>query len=461
MTPLPSHWIALPLPPADADDGALAGEAARWWALRFTPRAAVIDEALLLDVAASERLWGGRDALLQALAAASPVPPEGLPGQGPTALWALALLRLARAGRGVPAQVPDGLPLTTLSAARPHAAALARMGCRTWGALGALPRAGVARRFGQPLLDALDAARGQRATSLPWLQLPEQFDAGLELPALAESAPALLWSAGCLLVQLLAWLLARQCGVLALELSWRHDLRRVDGVELPPWQALELRTAEPTRDAGHLRRLLGERLARCRLAAPVSRLRLRALATGPLAPDSASLLPGAQVQGEALHELLERLSARLGADRVQALALHADHRPERMQDWQPFDTARHLQPLRSQAMPAAPAPGAPDAALMPAWLLRPPRRLDCVASRPHWQGPLRLLAGPHRIATGWWADEDGDPADGRATALREYYIAHNAAAGLVWIYRQHLPARLATQAPPGDRERWFLQGFYA
>ena len=178
------HWIALPLPWCD-ELAALAGTgtdrntgvlnaAAGWWALRFTPRVALADgEAVLLEVSTTERLWGGRDALqalvLQAWADASarcegegvaspPVRSAEEPahsfgsttaplphaptvwGTGPTALVAQARLRMALAGRICP---PEGraenLPLHTLTALRPHVASLERMGCRTWGALRALP----------------------------------------------------------------------------------------------------------------------------------------------------------------------------------------------------------------------------------------------------------------------------------------------------------------------------------
>ena len=63
------HWIALPLPwcdePAAIPGAAMQAAAAGWWALRFTPRVALVDgEAVLLEVSTTERLWGGRDALL-------------------------------------------------------------------------------------------------------------------------------------------------------------------------------------------------------------------------------------------------------------------------------------------------------------------------------------------------------------------------------------------------------------
>src|SRR3546814_14585493 len=47
-------WIAL-LPTRDDEFTAWG-----WWALQFTPRVARVDEALLMEVSGSERLWGGR-----------------------------------------------------------------------------------------------------------------------------------------------------------------------------------------------------------------------------------------------------------------------------------------------------------------------------------------------------------------------------------------------------------------
>ena len=57
------HWIALQPPPA------APATAWGWQGLRFTPRVARVDEALLLEVSASWRLFGGPQALLRALLA--------------------------------------------------------------------------------------------------------------------------------------------------------------------------------------------------------------------------------------------------------------------------------------------------------------------------------------------------------------------------------------------------------
>jgi len=455
------HWIALPWPhdeaPLPARAGVPTASPHAWWALRWTPRVAVLDEALLLEVSSTERLWGGSARLMAQLQASRPTP-DGPWAEGATALAALALLRLREAGQAVPAHVPQGLPLHTLSAARPHAASLARMGCNTWGGLRALPRAGIARRFGASLLQALDQGWGDAPDALAWLTLPATFDMALELPAPLDSAPALLHAADRLLSALQSWLRARQQGVLVLELVWQHDLRRYNGVDLPAQQALAVCTAQPTQELAHLRRLLAEHLARTTLAAPANQVRLRVRQAVALPHTCADLLPvalGAEPPGEPLHQLVERLVARLGAGRVQAPVLHADHRPECMQRWQAPGAAL------AQAGPPSAAPLAthgPDFALLPPWLLRLPLRLAVQGHRPCHHGPLSLLAGPQRIEAGWWSEagpEGVDPDGQGGSAVRDYFVAHNDSVGLVWVFRE----RLGSQAP--GPQRWFLHGFYA
>ena len=60
------YWIAL-LPSLEERT------AWGWRALQFTPRVAQVDEALLLEVSASEMLWGGRQQLLHYLRLMDPL----------------------------------------------------------------------------------------------------------------------------------------------------------------------------------------------------------------------------------------------------------------------------------------------------------------------------------------------------------------------------------------------------
>jgi protein ImuB len=460
------HWIALqPQPEAaqtsqpariDAelggtctdvlsDDLSDALAALGWWALQFTPKVARLEEALVLEVSASERLWGGLEPLIhQIIESDKPVDLVKY-AQGATSLIAIARLQATELAR----TVPDNLPLAALAAARPHLATLQRIGCTHWGQLRALPRGGVARRFGAPLLDALDRAYGEKPDIYPWLMLPEVFEATLELGSQVETAPALLFGARRLLNQLQVWLQMRQCGVLAFELMWTMDARRDTATQ----GQLVVRTAEPTGDMAHLQRLLGEHLARITLPAPVLYLRLRTLETQKLGGRSASLLPDEQQKGDSLHQMLERLSARLGPQQVLQLQARADHRPERMQVWQPASDATQLIARSAKRTGSDPQKCLQKDALYPTWLLAEPLKLAVCRNAPLYQGVLTLLAGPQRIETGWWAASD--------CALRDYFLAHSEQAGLLWIYRE----RLAGQGRAGHRADadtgWYLHGLFA
>ena len=65
-----------PMPGAPAADTPVAAppsiETLGWWALQFTPRVTWLDEALLLEVSACERLWGGQQSLMRLMTAWNP-----------------------------------------------------------------------------------------------------------------------------------------------------------------------------------------------------------------------------------------------------------------------------------------------------------------------------------------------------------------------------------------------------
>lgn len=423
-----------------------------WWALRFSPRVAVLEEAVLLEAQASCRLFGGQKALVRKLEQELPAAGGSGLAIASTALAALALLRTLDAlnedaqaalplmicnTRQLPARL-DALPYEHLSATHAHTGMLARLGCRTLGDVRALPRGGVSRRFGADLLEALDHAYGLRPETFAWIELPEVFRARLEFMGCIEIAEGMLFGARRLLGQLASWLLARQRGALAVTLSWEHDLVRRG--ELQNGQ-LQVRTAEATRDVGHLARLLSEHLARLILPAPVQAIRLEATHTEAMASSSASLLPDAVREGETSQQLIERLSVRLGAGHVLRASLQADHRPQHMQTWRPAG---------EKQLPGAVRPLPHHLQLQPGWLLREPLRLLMQGDRPLYQGPLLMLAGPERLESGWWSLLSAAETEGDELALRDYFVARSPKAGLLWVYRRRSAGEPA----------WFLQGIY-
>ena len=481
-------WIALRI--------SITTEAAQQWsedaaalqrvvaslALGFTPRVALVDEAVLMDVTGSLRLFGGLARLMQLLEqkiqlffASNQVSALIERAQGATSLIALGRLRMQQDQPGpVKKRVAD-LPMDTLTAARAHLGVLERIGCRTWDDLLRLPRDGVARRFGAELLEALDRARGTVADDYAWQVLPEHFEEKLELNALVTHGPALMAGVERLLVHLHAWLLGRQSGLCALKIIWHLDKRR----DVPPTGELEIRTAQPAQDLRHMARLISEHLAQQKLPAPVHSLTLQSLVTELLADSAAatgSLLMEARQQGDSAVELVERLSARLGDAHVQAWQPCCDHRPELMQRWVAARSAiksiaASAQPVRARAIkglkrttPHAYAFAQTRAeALYPAWLLPEPLRLQAAGNSPVYQGKLTRLAGPQRLEAAEWllADRDNRSAEPglceKPWAFRDYYIYRSQQGGLLWVYSE----RLGSAAQAGRQRTWYLHGFFA
>ena len=436
-------WAAMLLPPRpdEALPSAEALRAVAIWALQFTPRVAVCEDTVLMEVEASARLFGGRRALRDRMVQ------EGRDLGVSSVAWAvnsLAAQAFARAGLENGFKRPldellDRLPLKVLGAVQAHEATLARLGCRTLGDVRRLPRGGLSRRFDKALLLALDRAYGLQPEAHSWIEVPETFEARLELLSRVEMAPALLFGARRLLLQMCGWLAARHSGISAFTLHWAHDAMRSrsagEGGELC------IRTAEPSRHLEHLCRLLAEHLAKVELQAPVGELRLVATEIVALDEKIASLLPDPAQDGESLQLVLERIAARIGPEHVLRPVLADDHRLEWMQMWQPL-------PQPKSVRKPAPAPQMPQ----PSWVLPQPLKLATRGDRPMYQGVLHLLTGPHRVEGGWWHRiGQGDEAT-TAHVERDYWVALSEHAGVLWVYQQRL-AR--------DETAWYLHGIFA
>lgn len=391
--------------------------------LRFTDHVAVEPpHDVLLEVGASRRLFGGLGPLLAGVDAL-------LAALGRTAVRGLAptpaaARLLARSGGGEvtdPAALGRTLGALPWAALEPDAATAARLagwGLATIGECLALPRAGLARRLGPGLVDALDRLRGERAETMPRFQPPARFEGVLPLPAESAGIELPLLALERLSAELEAWLRARDAGVQRLAL----DLHPPRGPRTTVWVGL----ATPARDAAHLHALARARLEHVDVPGMIAAVGLRAQRPVAYAPPPADLWRDAGA--EPPERLLERLHARLGRDAVHGLALHADHRPERA--W-------------SRGAPGAAPPHEPARGLpRPLWLLRAPAALTLDArGRPRCRGALELLDGPERIETGWW---DGDDVE------RDYFVARNPDGSTLWIYRERRVPRT-----------WYVQGLFA
>jgi protein ImuB len=311
-----------------------------------------------------------------------------------------------------------GLPVRVMTCDTATRDALTAIGATRIGDVAALPRAGLARRFGRKLLDDLDRALGRAPDPRTFFTPPAEFRARLELPAEVTQAEALLFAAKRLFVQLEGFLAARAGGVQRLALRLFH--REARFTEVP------IGLVAPARDAAHFTLLARERLGCLVLPAAVRAIALDAGDVVPLAGEALALFDdGASSPGD-WQKLVERLRARLGGTAVHSLVVAAEHRPER---------------ASRESGTGAGAAGADHPGLRPFWLLPVPQPLEEIDAAPHRGGPLKLLAGPERIESGWW--DGGDVA-------RDYFVAETADRALVWVYRER-------RAPGG----WFLHGLFA
>jgi protein ImuB len=172
----------------------------------------------------------------------------------------------------------------------------------------------------------------------------------------------------------------------------------------------------------------------------VGELTLLATEVHPLEAASGSLLPDTVRQGEGLREVLERIAARLGPERVLRPVLTEDHRPEWMQFWQPATEHPAGKPAPANALP------------QPTWVLPEPLRLALRDERPLYQGVLHLLAGPHRVEGGWWHRVDSPDGPAHRHVQRDYWVALSEHAGVLWIYQERLA---------DDDTAWYLHGVFA
>ena len=431
-------------------------------ALAFTPSVslqpaqarAAVPQTVLLEVQRSLRYFGGFDALLLRLH-------EALTGlkhrihcvSTPTAQGAAMLARIhpQLCCPDLPAlhAMLDAAPVWLLGPGREHWEALQGMGLRTLADLRRLPRAGVARRFGDTLLGELDRALGEQPDPREAIVLPQRFDARIELFARADTIEQVLQGATVLLARLVAWLSAQHAQVRRFTLEMCHETRSRSS-DAPAATPLRVSLAEPSRDPAHLLVLLRERLNRLPLGAPTCELRLCADEIVQRAPPNSELFPTPGSEAEGLVRLIERLQARLGNEQVQRLGLVHDHRPERGSPVQVVQAHDGLSRALSNARSTKPGQQGVHSgqyqAPRPVWLLPQPQPLPERQSRPWFEGrALQLLSGPERVETGWWD---------AGLAERDYFIAQAQGGALLWIYRTRLPLSAGAQG-------WFLQGRFA
>ncbi len=421
----------------EADAAALHRLAA--WCRRYTPLAAPDPpDGLWLDITGSAHLFGGEAALADKLVAR--LGRDGFMAHAAVADTPGAAHAAARYAPGV---LPAGehlalcgpLPIAALRLPPDTVALLRRLGFNRVADLGRVPRPALVRRFGPMVALRLDQLAGLvREPIVPLLPVETlQHRVTFMEPLLTADA----------LSQAITHLVAPLCrrmeragqGARWLDLLFE----RVDGAT----QAVRIGTARPSRDARHLARLLDEHLERIDPGLGIEAMRLVIPLAEPL---------HWRQDGDALTELaadlsalVDRLSNRLGVERVYRVAPVESDVPERS----------------GRRIPALAPPGGAWSGPGPAplRLLDPPCLVDAMALLPDrppiaftWRRRrhvIRRADGPERIYGEWWR------RDGEISAVRDYFRVEDADGNRFWLFRQGDGVDPATGGL-----RWFLHGFF-
>ena len=436
----------LDIRPADpdgvaADLGRLAAHAARHW----TPLVTVVPgEGLWLDIGASAHLFGGearfgrrllglcrRLGLLARVAIA-----DTAAAARALAKCAAEPLTLCPSGREGEALEP--LPLSALPLDPDAAEAARRLGIDSVGALAALPRAPLVRRFGQAVVDRLDEALGRRAQPIELLVPAETPAAQRRFAEPLLTAEPIAAAVSELIHQLCATLADSHRGARLLALT----LTRIDAYD----QRIEIGLARPSRDPAHIARLFGTRLDRVEPGFGIETMVLVAERWDPLAPEAMpSALAGREPSAEEA-VLVDRLATRLGERRLYRLGAVESDVPER--------SVRRLGAIESDCRDWEPWP-------RPIRLLDPPEPVDGVMAllpdgvpkRFTWRGRAYTVVrgdGPERIHGEWWrraAERD---------SIRDYFQVEDQAGARFWLYRRGD----ALDDRTGDLS-WHLHGLFA
>lgn len=450
---------------ADADPGGdrafldrLAG-----WCLRWTPlTAADPPDGLILDITGAAHLVGGEAALLAD--ACARLGRAGLAVRGAIADTAAAARALARFA-GPATLCPPGrdaaavavLPVAALGIARDQAAALERRGLARISDLLAVPRAALGPRFGTELLDRLDRITGRAATPISPHTPAPRLSARHAAPEPVAAPEVIARIVDRLVRTLCRSLEAAAVGVRRLALAaYRCDLPP----DHPP-QTLVIGTGRPLDDPRRLMRLIADKLPAIDPGTGLDALIVWADAVEPLVATQLDLFAGTPPPapasprtadpaptaasagaGDTVADLIDRLSNRLGADRVV--------RAVPVESWQPERAQRWLAPGEPAPPEAAAAETAwPADRPRPPLLLARPEPIDVVApveDEPpllfRWRGAVHRLSrveGPERLAADWWR-APGPP--------RDYYRVEDTDGRRFWLFR--------TGEPPA----WYLHGLF-
>jgi len=443
MTVAHARMLVPELVVLDADPEAeLAGlhRLAVWCQRHYSPLTAPDPPAgLWLDVTGCAGLWGGEEPLLADM--------HGRLGRGGFAARVAiadtpgAAHAVARNGRRAASIVPPGeavaavrpLPVMALRLATETVVGLRRLGFETVEDVMRAPRPQLALRFGSELGRRLDHVTGALFEPIEPVQEPEAIRRRVTFVEPIMTAPAIEIGIEQLVALVQRDLDGRGLGARRLDLF----CERVDSTQ----QAVRIGLAQPTRNAGHITKLLSQQVEKIEPGFGIEAMVLNVSLAEQLRPEAVGNLVDREPDVRDLAALVDSLSTRLGADCLfRAVPVESDV-PER--------SVRSVPPLTAPAGVSWPAD-----LPRPARLLAPPEVIETTALLPDdppalfiWRRErhrVRHADGPERIHGEWWRSER------EVEAVRDYFRVEDEVGGRFWVFRTGV----------SNEARWFMHGLF-
>lgn len=428
--------IAVPADPQG--DAALVQRLAKW-AGRWSPLVEVDGDGLRLDVTGVAHLFGNERGLVsdvQARFAALALVTRIAIAPTAAAAWALAHHAPCVCRDDIAARLAP-LHVSALRLDPDTVRMLERLGLKTIGMLMGVPRLALARRFGgaQGVVDALDRALGRKAEPLSSVPADPPPYALLKLEEPATHPEAASQALEQVIPVLVRELEQRHLGARRLSLTGY----RVDGSTA----VASVATAIPSREPKHLQRLLADKAAALDPEFGFDAFALTADWTECLDSAQENLVDEPSGERE-LARLVDRLTVKLGKERVRRPQPEKNHLPERASGW--VSALEKPQPTECPSI------------RRPQRLLDRPEAIDVIYATPEgmprrfmWRRAVHDITrvdGPERIAPEWWRQ----PSSAR---LRDYYRVEDSDGRRYWIYREGLIGDGRGGAP-----NWFIHGLF-
>jgi protein ImuB len=409
----------------------------------WTPTVSVSGvDGLWLDLTGAAHLFGGEErfcrrllGFMRRLGFTATVAIAGTPG----AAHALARYRgnaITILAPGTEAQAIAELPLAALRLEPEALVSAARFGLERVADLYPMPRGPLARRLGLKTVERLDQARGAVGEPIVPVVPFEQPSVERRLLEPIGTADAIAQVIGDLVDDMVAVLQARGLGVRTAVLSCSV----VDGGT----QQVGIGTARATRDAKHLKRMLGMRVERIDPGLGIEAMTLAAPRVEDLDPVSLAAILADSGRRPDIAPLVDQLGGRVGPSALFRMTSvesdvpeRAEHRAEPLA--QTCGWPAWKRPVRLLARPEALSN---VVALLPD---HPPRRFT-------WRGkPYRVVAGdgPERIHGEWWR------RPGEMWAVRDYFRVETDGGARFWLFRRGD----GVETPTGDLS-WYLHGLF-